>query len=236
VSDVYAEPEYAALIAAVRADHEDDVRRLAVADWLAERGEHDRAEFVRVQVEVGRVNPAQHAVRCNCKGCQLRRREDDLLTRLADHFRPAVPWSWAVGLYLRSRCDTPQSAVRRGFVEAVTCPADAWLRHGDTLYRREPVAAVTLTTVPDGDGWEALRHDGKDGWEHPRWEGVEFTLTPVAAGIRRWREAEHAERTALVRGVMDRMADGTDTPGETIHTISLLLAEHTRAGADEPTA
>jgi uncharacterized protein (TIGR02996 family) len=197
-------PEYAALIAAVRADPEDDTLRLAVADWLDERGECERAEFVRVQVEVGRVNPAQHAVRCNCKGCQLRRREDDLLTRLADHFRPAVPWSWAVGRHLRSRCDTPQSAVRRGFVEAVTCPADVWLAHGDAIYCREPVTAVTFSTDPYAgtpaevretlDGEQHFRLRGRGDW-HPvgacrdagggfillglyalAWEGVRFTL------------------------------------------------------------
>jgi uncharacterized protein (TIGR02996 family) len=34
---------------------DDDLRRRAFADWLEERGDHDRAEFIRLQVTLSRV-------------------------------------------------------------------------------------------------------------------------------------------------------------------------------------
>jgi uncharacterized protein (TIGR02996 family) len=46
--------EQAALLAAVAANPDDDTVRLAYADWLDEHDEHDRAEFIRVQYELGK--------------------------------------------------------------------------------------------------------------------------------------------------------------------------------------
>jgi len=42
------------LLAAIVATPEDDTVRLAYADWLEENGEVERAEFIRVQVQLGR--------------------------------------------------------------------------------------------------------------------------------------------------------------------------------------
>lgn len=42
-----------ALLAAVREQPDDDLPRLAYADWLEEHGQADRAEFIRAQVELG---------------------------------------------------------------------------------------------------------------------------------------------------------------------------------------
>lgn len=47
----------AALIASMRAKPEEDTPRLAYADLVEERGEHDRAELIRVQVARARLNP-----------------------------------------------------------------------------------------------------------------------------------------------------------------------------------
>ncbi len=41
-----------AMLAAICADPDDDVRRLAFADWLEENGQGERAEFIRVQCEI----------------------------------------------------------------------------------------------------------------------------------------------------------------------------------------
>src|SRR5262245_41658733 len=41
-----------ALLAAIRAAPDDDAPRLIFADWLEEHGDADRAEFIRVQVEL----------------------------------------------------------------------------------------------------------------------------------------------------------------------------------------
>jgi uncharacterized protein (TIGR02996 family) len=49
------------LLNAVLADPEDDTPRLAYADWLAENGQPDRAEFIRLQLERARQpHPQSH--------------------------------------------------------------------------------------------------------------------------------------------------------------------------------
>ncbi len=45
-------PDYRHLLAAVIAQPADDVRRLVLADWLDEHGQPERAEFIRVQIEL----------------------------------------------------------------------------------------------------------------------------------------------------------------------------------------
>lgn len=47
--------EYEALLTAIRQRPREDTPRLALADWLDERGHHERAEFIRVQVDADRV-------------------------------------------------------------------------------------------------------------------------------------------------------------------------------------
>src|SRR5438093_1495473 len=44
-----------ALLAAICAHPDEDTPRLVYADWLDEHGEHDRAEFIRVQCELTRL-------------------------------------------------------------------------------------------------------------------------------------------------------------------------------------
>jgi uncharacterized protein (TIGR02996 family) len=49
--------EIDALLAGVRANPADDAPRLIVADWLEEHGQEERAEFVRVQVQLSHWIP-----------------------------------------------------------------------------------------------------------------------------------------------------------------------------------
>ena len=58
-----------ALLAAIHAAPEDDAPRLVYADWLEEHGEVERAEFIRIQIEMrreydahGRIAPARRPV------------------------------------------------------------------------------------------------------------------------------------------------------------------------------
>ena len=50
-----ATDERHALWTAIRAHPDDDTPRLVYADWLQERGEEERAEFIRVQIELERL-------------------------------------------------------------------------------------------------------------------------------------------------------------------------------------
>lgn len=68
-----APPELVALLAACRARPADDLPRLVLADWLDENGQSERAEFVRIQVEVSHPTADVERIR------RLKRREADLL-------------------------------------------------------------------------------------------------------------------------------------------------------------
>lgn len=54
-----------ALLAAILSSPEDDTPRMIYADWLEERGEVERADFVRVQCELARTPP----LNIICRGC-----------------------------------------------------------------------------------------------------------------------------------------------------------------------
>src|SRR4051794_4580817 len=83
---------------------DDDVPRLVYADWLDEHDQAERAELIRVQVELAGAPEAGRAE-------ELRQREAALL---ADH---AQEWLGP----LRRFVERPQ--YRRGFVEAVSLSA-----------------------------------------------------------------------------------------------------------------
>ena len=73
-------PELAALLAACRARPADDLPRLVLADWLDEHGQPERAEFVRVQVELS------HPTADTERTALLKHTERRLLTRHEDEW------------------------------------------------------------------------------------------------------------------------------------------------------
>ena len=99
--------------------------RLLFADWLEERGDPDRAEFIRVQIALAR-RPSGDAA------AALRRRQHTLHARHdAEWSRPAraAAFAWDYG---------------RGFIEGVEARAEAFLDGADELFRRAPVRHVRL--------------------------------------------------------------------------------------------
>jgi uncharacterized protein (TIGR02996 family) len=200
-----ADPTLAALLRAVLDRPADDVPRLVLADWWDERGEPDRAEFVRVQAELAKMGddggPVAHDIdgRCGCELCALRRRERDLLLVLAESLQPAPGWCVVTPAGYAAP-DWPAWAVaRRGFVDEVTCAAAAWLAHGDEVCASHPVSKVTLTDHPGradeklvggpppgaalysvaGKLVECPRCEGDPAVLFPlRWPGVAFELPP----------------------------------------------------------
>src|SRR5262249_16867267 len=67
------------------ANIDDDTPRLAYADWLMEEGHDDRAEFIRVQVELARL-PSWEAERV-----RLRLREQELLKKHGEAWLAELP-------------------------------------------------------------------------------------------------------------------------------------------------
>jgi uncharacterized protein (TIGR02996 family) len=66
--------EREAFLRAIRANPDDDLVRLVFADWLDEQGEHEPAEFIRVQCE---LEPIRHRLE-DRRTQELIRREEDL--------------------------------------------------------------------------------------------------------------------------------------------------------------
>lgn len=146
----------AAFLAAIIAAPDDDTPRLVYTDWLDEQGRCERSEFIRVQCRL-----AAGYCLCNgygpCDWCALRRREGELL--LAPH--GDSEWTNRVAWFEPFRRNCQAWEYRRGFVAAVTCTADDWLRHGDAITAAQPIEAVTLTTDFDPQDIHAVIHEGR---------------------------------------------------------------------------
>jgi uncharacterized protein (TIGR02996 family) len=105
---------------------EDDDARLIYADCLEDQGRPERAELIRVQVDLARdYDPTAAA------------RETELLTLHGDRWREEVA-AWA----------RPGSNFRRGFVAEVRCTVVDWLAGGDDLVARTPVEEVFFEPGP----------------------------------------------------------------------------------------
>jgi uncharacterized protein (TIGR02996 family) len=147
-------PEYAALLRAICAEPDDDTPRLVCADWLEEHGDADRAAFIRIQVELARLEAAGQGK--SLEADTLRKKERAYLG----------PYSVKPGFWAAEACPelvrvipgergkplesmrvegAEQVTFRRGFVESVLCPAVDWIRHGPAVRGRQPVRRVALT-------------------------------------------------------------------------------------------
>lgn len=132
-----------ALLAAIITRPADDTPRLAFADALDDRGEPgdaERAEFVRVQVELAGLE-CHHAGAGTdgepvpwCRRCVLMRRERELW--VAAHY--GTDWfdRWTPTLGDPTGTSVPVARFVRGFVEWLILPAADWLAHADSLVWR----------------------------------------------------------------------------------------------------
>lgn len=152
------DPERASFIAAIVDDPDDDLPRLIMADWLDERGEHDRAEFVRVQCELAGHMPScaraaeeqPDSTDWTCPCHALRRREREL-------------WSGTAGIEfaqfnVKFGMDTRLEDYRRGFLHTIRASASDWMRPaainsaewqggtiGQSILAANPVEVVAFT-------------------------------------------------------------------------------------------
>src|SRR4051812_26584351 len=101
----------------------DDAPRLVSADWLEDHGESDRAELIRVQCQLARLEAGDPLA-----AFAPRRREHELLAAHHAQWKKEVP-AWV----------QPYSAFRRGFVGHLRCSLSDFLRKGPDLLRVAPV-------------------------------------------------------------------------------------------------
>lgn len=226
MSDVYAYPDYAALLAAVKADPDSDLPRHILADWLDDHAEADRAELIRLQCELAKLRGRTDSLGRRI-GFRNARRISPLMHREKALLRSSVPWpaavrvpEWTTEMMIdtlpngepgrRQQAGTISLQFRRGFVARVTCRADDWAAHGDALLAREPVRTVTLTSWPTWSssrcGWrfnpDAVWVPGGDLFLalRNRWPGIAFQLPSEPAvtwGVNATATAEDVRRVGM---------------------------------------
>jgi uncharacterized protein (TIGR02996 family) len=153
-------PDWPAFLAAIVADPDDNTPRLVAADFLEEHGEHDRADFIRVQIALAGGFVARDPA-------ELAHRERMFLHLLSTYaplwaarecpelVRVLTP---APGTSAEARVEGADRLVwRRGFIERVYCTAPEWLRHGVSIRSRNPVrqVALDLNYEPSCQDWLA---------------------------------------------------------------------------------
>jgi uncharacterized protein (TIGR02996 family)/excisionase family DNA binding protein len=120
---------------------DDDLRRI-YADWLDDQGRHERAEFIRAQLDLAKAPPCtHHGSRPDCPTCAIRRREGELLNSHGQAWLDAELPGLEMGLLrwvdwvpprecgLRSR----RATFRRGLVDAVSLSIADFMRDGPRL-------------------------------------------------------------------------------------------------------
>jgi uncharacterized protein (TIGR02996 family) len=203
------------LLRAILDQPKEDTPRLVYADWLEENGRPERAEFIRVQVELARIDvcPMDPKVYRE-KWSPLRRRERELLGLARDMWFDHWLTSWTSSLaptrpvaqyFAEDYYDEPaiEALFARGFVSHVTCSWPDWRTHADAILAAHPVERVRLTTRPDmgdfafGDGpgaWFVADESGGANFSpemscEKRWPDIEFELPPDPGGhLREWWE------------------------------------------------
>lgn len=176
-----------ALLQAILADPQDDLPRLAYADWLEENGRQERAEFIRAQVACWNAFEARrgHRELCDCDRCE---RYDGLYVSMRKRYAPgpdgALPFADDDPVRLIP-ASAPRSAWdwQRGFVSAYRGPLQVWLDYGPAVVRAHPVEKVRLTDREprrrvDGYFWRRgpeageAHHDTRSSLPHAVWDAV----------------------------------------------------------------
>ena len=128
-------PEVVALLQTCKESPDDDTPRLVLADWLEDHGDTARAEFIRVQCELGKL-PGADAQRPSLERREqrlLKQHENDWLgplrglagTRTRTMLDPTT-WLFRRGL-LWVRLQARKAFLGRGMLAAVRCGAWDWV-------------------------------------------------------------------------------------------------------------
>src|SRR5882724_7795804 len=119
-------------LGAILESPDDDGPRLVYADWLDERGDHDRAEFIRLQCELARM--AAH----DSRYMELRGRELAL--------KEAHGWGWYREVFGQSppRLQDWGDGFDRGFPDYFFGTARDYLRRGRDLHAKTPLRRAYL--------------------------------------------------------------------------------------------
>jgi uncharacterized protein (TIGR02996 family) len=144
--------DHLAFLSAIRADPTSDTPRLIYADWLEEQGDGDRAEFVRLQMEL--AHGQWHSREVEARFGQLR------LGWLLEGLPPNYRWfSLSDGCFFISGWEAQGFALefRRGILHTVALRCADWYHRGPILVREHLLERVRLVD------WEPTS-EGQDYW------------------------------------------------------------------------
>ncbi len=154
-----------AILRAIMDTPEDDLPRLAYADWCEEQGNLARAEFVRVQLELATIEAVEHdcgdngegETTCPACGAYCFAEELEVCSRNLLHAEVfggrgtlhtnEVDWLLPVQILLAGT--NFNWRWRRGFVDWLELSTADFLRHAAELFRCQPIEEVTLSDAPE---------------------------------------------------------------------------------------
>jgi len=125
-----------ALLSAIAAAPDENTPRLAFADWLQEHDRPIRAEFIRVQVEISRVETLPRVL-VN-RYVDVFKRSQDLIDDHRDEL---------LGPLAALPANSTRIEFRRGFVSQVELGVDQFLEHAGNLYLAMPQPSVRVAGV-----------------------------------------------------------------------------------------
>lgn len=130
-----------ALLRSVLENPADDTARLVYADLLQEESEHERAEFIRAQVELSTFDDAYYLSYDNRSMCE--NSAVPLIKRTAELLHPA--WSKDICEMLLPPVMANDWIFRRGFISEITLPTATFFEHAAAIFAAHPVERVRLT-------------------------------------------------------------------------------------------
>jgi uncharacterized protein (TIGR02996 family) len=210
----------AALLRAIAATPWDDLPRLVFADWLDENGEPDRAEYIRLEIEIerhlaaGQNPPAEHLAR--------RRHFAEAVTRWHAEL-PKLP-----GLTWGKR-------FRRGFpVAATVANLEQIVRHAEAFVGIVPLESLKARAVPFR-AWEKFLESSI----LPRLRSLDFTGCELGndavADLARTRGVSHLTFLGLARnGLSDGAAVALAASAflANLEVLDIEFNDFTDAGAE----
>jgi uncharacterized protein (TIGR02996 family) len=133
-----------AFLRAICDNPDDDTPRLVFADWLDEHGDsagRERAEFIRIQIELAKLPPEQLRTIRDERVLALRQREYALFDAHRSDWQESFPACFRKRLRV--------SNYARGFLTSAHATARMFAEHGERLLGRAPVRAVGIKHASD---------------------------------------------------------------------------------------
>lgn len=169
MNSIYLSDDWSAFVAGIRADPDDDLRRLVTADWLEDHGGHKRATYIRSVNTGGSTTAFVKSDNENIKGGN----------RYWDWLK-SFPTGWS------------EIYIANGFVTGIECPWSWWRNHGDEMVNREPLTSVEFIDFPPlpfrpvaagqtealNAEWPAIRH-----WNFPQQDWLEAMIWRIENSI-----------------------------------------------------